>query len=260
MLVYAGLDGRIDQVGPSHRPGSRMVIGGRFAYPLPEGVDLPLDSSAHFFPRDGRDVATSAFAEMARKLPGVSGFYVNPLLTPSDAAELDDDGVLVDDSTKPSSRLPARFGSGRRPGPHEGMLGCSTFLPAANRSVTPPRPGLVVTRPIDLAAALPRCGGRITYPTSLRVYWRLQRLEATHDVSSEVGSVRGEVVGQKWVTELSSHPAGFKAYLSADGKSFCQVGLLDPVRPCDQPDRVVLAFRNDSPDQRLNLVYYGLFF
>lgn len=259
MLVYAGLDGKIDQVGPSHPPGSQMVIGGRFAIPLPAGVELPLDGSAHLFPRDGKDVTTSAFAELARQLPGVSGFYVNPLLSAADVAALDFDGVLVDDSVRPSARLPARFGSGREPGPEGGMLGCSTFLPGVNSAVSPPRPGLVVTKPIDLRSNLPVCRGKVVYPARVRAYWQLQRLETTLDASSDVGAMRGEVVGQKVMTELSHHPDGFAAYFSVDGKSFCKVGLLDPIQPCDRLDRVVLAFRNDSP-LRLHLVHYGLFF
>lgn len=259
MLVYGDLDGSVSQVGPSHPPGVQTIISGRYAVPLPFGVELPLGPSAHFLPRDGKDVVTAAFAELARKLPGVSGFYVNPLLTDADVAALDFGGVLVDDSVRPAARFPARFGSGREPGPSSGMLGCSTFMPAANRLVAPARPGLVVTKPIDMKSNLPRCGGKILYPSLIRVYWQLMRLETTVDASSDLGAVSGEVVGQKVMTELSHFPDGFSAYFSTDGKSYCKVGLLDPLQPCDKMDTVYLAFRNDS-GARLNLVHYGLFF
>lgn len=259
MLVYADIGGGISQVGPSHAPGTQTTISGRFAIPLPPGVEIPVGASAHLQPRDGKDVVSAAFSELARRLPGVSGFYVNPLLVAEDVAALDFGGVLVDDSAKPARRLPARFGSGREPGTGAGMLGCSTFLPPANKSTSPARPGLLVTKPIVLTPYLPRCAGKVSYPDSIRVYWQLQRLEATVDASSGLGTVSGEVVGQKVLTELSHAPAGFSAYLSTDGKSFCEVGLLDQVRTCDALDRVVLAFRNDG-DQRVNLAYFGLFF
>lgn len=259
MIVYAELDGSVSQVGPSHAPGTQTVVSGRFAIPLPPGVELPLAAAAHLAPRDGKDVVSAAFSELARRLPGVSGFYANPLLSADDVAALDFGGVLVDDSSKPAKRYPARFGSGREPGPQGGMLGCSTFLPGVNSSVSPARPGLLVTKPIVLTPYLPTCGGKTVYPGSIRVYWRLQRLEATVDASSDVGTVSGELVGQKVLTELSHEPEGFSAYLSTDGKSFCEVGLLDPIKTCDKLDRVVLAFRNDG-SLRINMVHFGLFF
>ena len=116
-----------------------------------------------------------------------------------------------------------------------------------------------VTKPIDLRANLPVCNGKVVYPATVRLYWQLQRLETTLDASSDLGRIQGEVVGQKYLTELSHRPDGFSAYFSVDGKSFCKVGLLEPVQPCDRLDRAVLAFRNDS-GQRINVVHYGLFF
>lgn len=245
------------RVGPDLDPGSRVDVTGKFLFPTPSQAGDLRWTSPHLAPRDGQDVSSSAFGRLAQRL-GAGTALVNPFLQPSDTDQLDFNGSIPDDVAKVPRSIPARFCAGRGAGPQGGGApGLVSVLPASLAD-TPPLPGLLVTKPIDLTPYLGDC--RKDGVLWVRVYWRLALVERTHDWSSDFGALAGRVNASRRYHVEPGAVDGFSVLVAAgSGKSFCRTKLLDPVLLCAPAKSVTLAFRNDSA-QRVYLLHYAIFF
>lgn len=245
------------RVGPDLDPGGRLDVSGKYLFPSPPQAGDLRWSAPHVAPRDGLDVVSASFGRLAHRL-GAGTALVNPFLTPGDIDQLDFEGSIPDDVSKAARSIPARFYAGRGAGPQGGGAPGLVSIPPASLVDTPPLPGLLVTRPIDLTPYLGDC--RKDGVSWVRVYWRLGLVERTHDWSSDYGALAGTVSASRRFHVEPGAVDGFSVLVaSGAGKSFCRTKLLDPVVLCAPAKSITLAFRNDSA-QRVYLLHYAILF
>ena len=224
-----------------------VPMNGKYVLPVPEGLTVLIDKTSKVLPIDGTDISSKAYAELLARYPMYEHIYFNPLLTVENLGEIDPLKNFRDNSTSPPTMFPNRFQTGRNEPTHpqNGNAPNSTALMPVNGSLTPPRPGMMVTEEIDITPYTGEAG-----TDEFMVYWRLYAFDTSHDIS---GGLYGKQAGVnepaiRSIIEIVQEPSGFTAYLTIDdGVNWFEVGRLEPIAFCCKAHKVRLAFRNDSP-------------
>ena len=237
-------------------------INGRFALPLPRGVDFSIDGSSYVLDGggdiDGKDVTSIAYAHLLARYPQYKHVYVNPLLTPAQVGQLDFTKQFRDTFTNPPNvyLYAPRVQTGRPNvgAPIAGDAGCMpthTALLPLNAHATVPRPGVLVTKEIDVGAYT---GGQGA--DNFLVHWVLHGFTVGDDVNH--GDTNQPAMRGFYEPDLE--PDDFKVYLSTDdGTSWCHTALNDGVGFCDKATKIRLAMVNRS-NSKVYVGSYGVLF
>lgn len=235
--------------------GDTTVINGKYALPMPLDVDFPISLSDYVLDGggeiDGNDVVSKGFAHLLAAYPQYANIYFNPLLTGDHVKELvlDQGYHFTDKSVTPVATYYPRFQTGRESGVGDaGQMPTHTALYPLNDTVTPERPGLMITDEIDIGPYTLDCDGNEVGADQFMVYWKLYDFAVSHDIAADFGAVGGQnEPAKRTLAETDQEPADFTVYITTDdGANWCPVGLLEPVAFCDKSKKIRLAFRNDG--------------
>ena len=236
------------------------AINGKFAIPVIDGADFPVDVSSYVLDGggdvDGGDVASIAYAHLLAKYPQFANIYFNPLLTAAHVDEIDFTASFTDVLSDPPNvhLYPVRVQTGRPsafaiPGP-AGQMPMNTALLPINSGVGYPSPGVLVTKAIDVSAFIPAGA------TTFMAYWKLYAFGETHDVSHDMTNTPAI----RTLMETDQEPRDFMAFISMDdGASWTQVGLLEPIGVLDAVPSIRLAFLNIGAD-KIYIASYAVLF
>jgi hypothetical protein len=236
--------GQIVQV--TDRGNGAVKVNGKFVPAIPDIAPVSVDGSSYVVPVDGGDVTSRAFVNMLTQFPMYGHALFNPLLTAADVAALDLTASFGSD--------PTRAAVGRAVGPLPvGQSPNRTRV--LRRNPVTLSPGVLVTDTIDVSAIVP--GGI----DEVLVWWKLEGLSRTQDVSSSYGATAGQ--DDPCLVSLLPQvpePAGFDVYASSDdGVTWYPAGYLTPTDLVNLGTLVRLAFvNNGSQDRRLS--GFGLLF
>lgn len=238
-------------------------ISGKYAIPVVKGVDFPVDSQSYVLDGggdvDGGDVSSISYAHLLSMYPMYGNIYFNPLLTADNVDEIDFFATFLDSFHNPPNvnTCRVRVQTGRPngfplPGP-AGQMPSHTALLPVNDTGPDPRPGLLITKEIDLTPYIPAGSDGFD---NFMVYWKLFDFQ----VSQEVVTATQNEPAVRTLVEPEQEPMGFYAYLSPDnGMTWCPVGLLEPVGFCDKTKKIRLAFLNYGPNKVYIPTYAVLF-
>jgi hypothetical protein len=252
----------ITQVERVPENGVLTPINGKYVLPIIPGAEFPITTSSYILDGggdvDGGDVSSVSFAHLLASYPQFGRIYFNPLLTEAHVGEIDITATFLDQSVSPPVTLRPRFKSGRPAGlgAAAGQMPTHTALFSVNVTTTPSRPGLLITKEIDIATVTSGVGADLFLP-----YWKILDFSVTEDVSSQYGATNGmNVPALRYVLETDQEPSGFSVYLSPDnGDHWCEVGLLEPVAFCEKTTRIRIAFLNYGTE-RVHLANYAVLF
>jgi len=256
---------------PQHGAEGREIVNGKYVLPVPLGVDFPIEPSDYILNGageiDGGDVSSRGFAHLLASYPQYDHIYFNPLLTSAHVGELVEVGSLAagehitDRTLNPEAVFYPRFQTGRSGAVDGGQMPTHTALLPANTGVTPSRPGLILTKAIDIGPYTLDCDANEVGADEFVLYWKLFKFSVTHDISAASGAHAGtNTPALRYIEETDDEPSGFSAYISTDGgATWCDANLLAPVSYCDRSKSVRVAFRNDSAE-KLYLACFALLF
>lgn len=268
MATHVAGSPEIVQVEKTPALGSdgQTIINGKYAIPVPVG-SLSVNTSSYVLNAgdiDGSDVVSLSYAKLLAQMPQFSIAYINPLLTAAHIAELDYTGsfkysVPGDPPTYFYPRMKtgyptgAAFPTGQAPG-------YTAILPQ-NDTVSPARPGLILSDTIDISPYLLDCSGDPEGANVFAVYWYLYDYSFTDDVAADYGALSGiNEPARRYIEETSQEPADFSVYLSTDnGSNWTQVRLLKPVVFTAKSKTIKVAFLNRSRSTRY-LASFGVLF
>jgi hypothetical protein len=249
-------------------PGDDVVVNGKAVIPMPLDAEFPvqesdyiLDGGGHL---DGKDVVSQGFARLLAASPIHEHIYFNPLITADHVDGLDWDGEFFEHEGPHAPRtLKARFQSGREPGPPNfGQMPSHTALLPVNDGLAEPRPGLIVTKPIDISAYTLNCDEEPEGASEFSLFWLLVDFEVSHDVSGhDMGATANQnTPALRTFRAADSEPDGFSAYLSTDGgETWCEAHWMAPITGCTKTTEIMVAFRNDSSSKRYLASFAVLF-
>lgn len=238
------------QVEKSPEVGEASPFNGRFCVPVPEGASFQTDELPPAYTL--QDVVDQLAGKLLAIYPMYSNILYNFLMSPTDIADLD---LQASPPVSALGGSPAftRAQSGRGVGPLAvGTTPNMTAILGQNNQVAPPRPGMLITQPVDIG---PLTGG--AGADSFMVWWWLWAFDTDHDVISDFGGTAGSNdPAIKTITETDQEPAGFQVYISHnDGTNWTPVGRLEPVDLLSFNTDVRLAFVNTG----LNRVYLAAY-
>lgn len=255
---------------PATGSEGQSPVNGCYTIPMPLDVDFPITQGDHILDGagdiDGTDVVSKGYAHLLAAYPQFGNIYFNPLLTDDHVAELvlDQSYHFTDKSLSPPATFYPRFLTGRESGVDDsGQMPTHTALPPANRTVTPDRPGLIITQEIDIGPYTLDCNLNEVGTDQFMVYWKLYEFVESHDIATDWGADAGtNSPALRQIRETNQEPSYFSAYITTDdGANWCPVGLLEPVAFCDKTKKVRLAFRNDDfRGRRVYLACFALLF
>jgi hypothetical protein len=235
--------GQIIQV--TDRKSSAVMINGKFVPAFPDIAPVEITGTSYVLPVDGGDVTSRAFSNLLTQFPMYGNALFNPLLTPADVAALDLMATFGPNAT--------RAVTGRSVGPDVGQSPNRTRV--LRRNPITLAPGVLVTNTINIAAIVP--GGI----DEVLVWWKLDSVFRTHDVSSSFGATAGQ--NDPCHVSLGTvvpEPAGFDVFASNDdGVTWFSVGYLVPTDLVNLGTLVRLAFVNNGTQDR-NLSGFGFLF
>jgi len=251
---------QVERVPPIGVEG-QTAINGKYLIPVTPGANVKVDTSSYVLDGggeiDGGDVASQSYAWLLAMFPQFENIYFNPLLT--------EDHVLELDFTQGWNTFPTRAQTGRETGAPSGFVegqapNMTAILPV-NDSMTPSRPGVLVTDLIDIGPFTLDAGGDPVGTDEFLIYWKLYDFTTTHDVYAEDGALVGSnTPAIKYALEVDQEPADFEVYFSPDdGVHWIQVGLLEPVAFCEKTTSFRLAFVNHS-STKVYLATFGVLF
>lgn len=242
----------ITQVDKTMPPTEGVAINGRFAIPAVDGVDFKVTSSSTVYPISGTDVNSQSFGYLLAAFPMFGYIYFNPLLTPMDIGDPGDPAQGIDFTktfqdvryTPPTPPVyyANRLQTGREKGvTTPGNFPTHTALLPANTATTPTRPGLLITKELDISA---QTGSLWT--DEFCVYWKLFDFSVTNDISSDYGATSGKNEPSiRYLLEVDQEPATFQAWISPDdGAHWARVSRLEPVAFAARTTKIRLAFMN----------------
>lgn len=251
---------KIVQVEKTPEVGQPVPINGKFLIPLLPGTSFPVNSSSYVLDEDGeldgKDVVSRAFAHLLSLNPGFKHVHFNPLIRADDVGEIDAEATFKDATIDPPVLFPSRFQSGRANTSDAGQMPTHTALLPENRSVDPARPGVLITKDIDLTPYIPE--GKTGLQT-FSVYWRLLAFTTTDDIAASHGKYAGvNEPAIRYVYETEQEPDGFSVYLSVDGGDhWCEVELLTPISFTSPAKKVRVAFVNRGTS-KVYLAHYAV--
>lgn len=239
---------------PSTGSAGATAINGKYSIPVPPGADFRVGPTDYVLDGlgeiDGGDVASISYAHLLAAYPQFGHVYFNPLLTADHVAELDLTATFKDNSStppNPPTYFPTRAQTGRPAGPPDaGQMPTHTAVLGQNDTVSPARPGVLITQDIDISAYTGGVGA-----DEFMIYWYLYQFAVSDDVASEFGALAGtNTPALRRIEETDQEPAGFSAYISTDGgTNWCDAGLLEPVALAEKATEFRVAFVNTSPDK-----------
>jgi len=218
------------QTVPELGQGGREIVNGKYVIPMPFGVDFPIDENSYILDGagdiDGGDVVSQGMAHLLAAFPQYENIYFNPLLTSNHVGELVEYGSAItpgghftDKSLTPPAVFLPRFQTGRADSElDDGQMPTHTALFPQNSTVTPTRPGLIITEAINIGPHTLDCNDVEVGTDEFMVYWKLFKFEVTHDISAEYGAHAGvNTPALRYIEETDDDPTGFSAYNSTDG-------------------------------------------
>jgi len=256
---------QVDKTPPNYEDGT--AINGQFVLPIVDGIEFQIDSDSYVLPIDGDDISSQAFAHLLASFPMYGHIFFNPLIT---ALNLNDSegGIDFSKTFKDVSNTPPdppayfspRLQTGRESGPEAGNYPTHTALLPLNDKVTAPapdRPGLMVTKEIDLTPYTGAAGA-----DEFCLYWKLFDFETSEDLA---GDYENDAVGEnlpaiRRIFETDPEPDDLTVYISPDdGIHWCEAGLLEPVAFMSKTTSIRLAFLNRG-NSKIYIANYGILF
>jgi len=242
------------------------IQNGKFVIPTPLDLDFVVDSTSYVLDGagqiDGGDVSSQGFALLLARYPQYEHIYFNPLLIPANLDELVLDQSYGFTPAGGANTFYARCQAGRPGALDFGQMPNAVAVLPVNSTVTPPRPGLLLTEEIDISSYTLDCDGNPQGATEFLVYWKLLTVSETHDMA---GAVEGLGAGEnspalRYVGVADDEPAGWAVWLTTDnGLTWCETHLLEPVSMCVRGTKFRLAFQNTSSVKRY-LAHFAVLF
>ena len=246
------------------------TINGKYAIPVPLNMEFPIDGTNYILDGageiDGGDVVSMSYAHLLALYLPFENVYFNPLLTSDHVGELvlDQSFHFTDRSVSPPVQFFPRFQTGREEGvSDDGQMPTHTAMMPANAAMTPERPGLIITEPIDIGPFTLDCDDVAVGADEFMVFWKLYDFTIGHDIAGNGGGAHAGVntPAARLLEETDQEPDDISVFISTDnGANWCQVGLLEPIAFCDKTTTVRLAFMNDSLTDKLFLASFALLF
>lgn len=235
--------------------GVLSPINGKYVVPVDFG-QIRIDTNSYVLPVDGGDVTSQAYANLLAQFPMFGFVYFNPLLTDAHVGELDLTGVYLSST---GDTFPTRAQTGRDVGGAvDGLSPLSTAVLTANDSVSPTRPGVLISNSVDISALTGGVGTDL-----FMVYWKIYEIETTHDVNSNYGLLAGtNEPAIRSIKEVEQEPADFKVFLTPDptSQSWSQLGRLEPIGFCKKITEFSLLFLNESATTKRYIASYAVMF
>jgi len=244
--------------------GTLTPVNGRYILCSPDGVSLSVDLNSYVLPVDGGDLSSRGFAELLAKYPMYEYIFFNPILTDQDLS------VSTSGGFDPTATFPdgvntwyPRYQTGRvGSGVDDGNSPTSTAILPANTTVSPVKPGMMITSAIDISpyvGSVSSGGGADQF----MVYWKIYEFVVTHDILSSTNFGVHGVKNQpshRQIKEIAQEPTDFSVYLSIDGgTTWHSAKRLEPLSFCCKVDSLKIAFKNDS-GAKVYLAHYGVMF
>lgn len=258
-LITTGTPAIIQVDTPIPGAAGGVPINGKFAVPIIKGVDFPIDSASYILAAgdvDSGAVPSISYAHLLAMYPSYGNAYFNPLLTAAHVNEFDFTAQFRDAFTAPPAiyMYEVRVQTGRPaafvPVGPAGCMPTHTAILPINTTTTPDRPGVLITKEVDITAYAPDGAD------SFLVYWKLYGFSVSEDVLD--GTTNEPTT--RTIIETDQEPDDFEVYISVDnGVTWCQVGLLEPVGFCDKTKKFRVAFLNWSAS-KVYLATYGVLF
>lgn len=244
------------QVQRSPAEGTPEPVNGRFVVSSPLDLGFPVGPNDYLLDPagliDGGDLISLSYAQLLAQYPQYSAVYFNPLLTADHVAEIvtDDSAYFLDKSVSPYRYYYSRFQSGTPTGgATPGQMPGNTAILPVNASVSPVRPGLLLTRDLDIGPYTLDCDGNPQGSREFLLYWKLFQYQVTEDITSpDAGLFVGvNEPAVRSMLETNPEPSGFSVYISTDGGvNWNAVGFMEPISFQDRTTSVRLAFLNTS--------------
>ncbi len=246
---------QVEKVPPIDMDGV-TVINGKYLIPVAPGADFRVDDTDYVLDGsgeiDGGDVSSISYAHLLAAYPMFEFVYFNPLLTADHVGELDLTATFSD----PPDTFPTRAQTGRALGGDAGQMPTSTAVLKQNPTISPARPGMLISDLIDISAFTGGGGA-----DEFMLFWKLYAFFTTDDVMADSGLLAGtNTPAHRLVAEVPQEPNDFLAYISVDdGTTWNEVGLLEPIFTAASTDFRV-AFRNNGTDERVYIATFGVLF
>lgn len=244
----------IIQVGLSPSVGTQTPINGKFVVDIPEGVTPPriTELSRLVDSVDPNYIVDDLYEGLRRAFPDYRNVVYNQLLTSNDVLGIDSTATFPYHPGPPARAWASRYQTGRGSGAPVGLSPCSVALLPENTTTAPPRPGLMVTKTIDISAAT---GGRGA--NNFIVYWKVYRMVVTDDVLNYGTGANTPTI--KNLLEINQDE--IEVFLSVnDGAGYTPVPRLSPVVTCEPGTRLRLAFVNHHPINKVYITAYAVLF
>ncbi len=243
--------------------GALVPVNGKYVIPIPEGVTTYVESDSFILPAsDPGSVIAQSYAGLLAGLPMFENILFNPLLTDADIDDLDLTAVFREGN--PLVEFPTRAQTGRGTGGPltSGQASNSTAILAANDSVSPVHPGILVTDTIDIGPLTLDPLGVPVGADEFAVYWYVYEFNTTEDIHSDFGTLAGtNDPALRNILEIDQEPADFEVHLSInDGVTFTQVQRLVPISFCDKGTLLRIAFKNLNPTNKVYVAAYAILF
>lgn len=247
----------------THNLSERTAVNGRYALAFPDGVSFEINSDSYVLPVDGNDLSSKGFAELLAKYPMFGFIHFNPILSDQDLLEFSPNDAWIDPNVPTVNHYP-RFQTGRASsGVDDGNSPVSTALMPINNTVSPPKPGLIVTDPIDISSfvgSVSSGGGTDQF----MVYWKIFSFQNSHDILSRKAAFgkHGEKnqAALKHLVEINQEPSDLFVYISIDnGTNWFKVSRLQVISFCCKVDNFRLAFVNTG-DDKVYVANYAVLF
>lgn len=229
----------------------QIVINGKYALPIMKDVEFPIDETSYILPVDGGDVSSISFAHLLAMYPMFGTVYYNPLLTATDVTELDLTATFK--QYYPPDPIPVFLPTRAQTGrsnllPNSGQLPTHTAILAANNTVTPPHPGMLITKEIDIGPYTLDSLGIPVGADEFMLYWKINSFWISEDISASFGLNAGtNSPAQRFIQEIDQEPSDFSAYISPDdGDHWSAAGLLEPISFGTKTTKIRLAFTNTA--------------
>jgi hypothetical protein len=225
--------------------GASLSINGQVVIPCPPNVKVPLTNNDYILPIDGGDVSSKIFARLLLQYPSYRHIYFNPLLSSEHLNDIDYEGSFFDRAVTPNLEYQPRFQAGRSSdeGGDDASLPCYTAILAQNDKVSPARPGLMISKDIDISSYVLDCNSEPSGSDNFMLYWKLFKMETSHDVMDS--NTNSPAI--KSIIECDQEPIDFSVYLSTDsGGSWSRARNLESLSFCDKKKTFKVAFVNHT--------------
>jgi len=247
---------QILQVEKTPPEGNPVAHNGRYSIPVPEGVSVKVAPDSVVLPsNDPNSVVQQSYAGLLSQIPLFDNILFNPLIEAADMDDLDPTGVLTVGSDTFVSRN--QIGRGTMGPFPAGTTPNSVALLPQNDTVSPSRPGVLVTNTIDISTITGGAGA-----SDFAVYWYFYDFDTTVDVRASVGSFAGQnTPAIRNIVEVDQEPLDLEVFISVNnGVSYFPVQRLVPISFCSNGTQIRIAFKNTNPGGRKYLAAYALLF